>query len=74
MKWAENFTVGQLFRYVSYIKISNPESLCNFIYDKDMLSLVVNKKNKKKLLLLHRDKRENPSELLCEVSTMIITL
>ena len=47
MKWAENFTVGQLFRYVSYIKISNPESLCNFIYDKDMLSLVVNKKNKK---------------------------
>jgi hypothetical protein len=45
MKWAENFTVGQLFRYVSYIKISNPESLCNFIYDKDMLDLARNKKN-----------------------------
>ena len=74
MKWAENFTVGKLFGYVSYIKISNPESLYNFIYDKDMLSLVVNKKNKKKLLLLHRDKRENPSELLCEVSIIIITL
>ena len=45
MKWAENFTVGKLFRYVSYIKISNPESLCNFIYDKDMLNLVLKKKN-----------------------------
>jgi len=45
MKWAENFTVGKLFRYVSYIKISNPESLCNFIYDKDMLNLAINKKN-----------------------------
>ena len=45
MKWAENFTVGKLFRYVSYIKISNPESLCNFIYNKDMLNLVINKKN-----------------------------
>ena len=71
MKWAENFTVGKLFRYVSYIKISNPESLCNFNYDKDMLNLVINKKN---LLLLHKDKRENPSELPCEVSIMIITL
>ena len=58
MKWAENFTVGKLFRFVSYIKISNLESLCNFIYDKDMLDLARNKKN---LLLLHRDKRENPS-------------
>ena len=57
MKWAENFTVGKLFRYVSYIKISNPESLCNFNYVKDMLDLAINKKN---LLLLHRDKRENP--------------
>ena len=45
MKWAENFTVGKLFRYVSHIKISNPESLCNFIYDKDMLNLVINEKN-----------------------------
>ena len=71
MKWAENFTVGKLFRYVSSIKISNPESLCNFIYNKDMLNLVINKKN---LLLLHKDKRDNPSELLCGVSIMIITL
>ena len=45
MKWAENFTVGTLFRFVSYIKISNLESLCNFIYDKDMLNLAINKKN-----------------------------
>ena len=45
MKWAENVTVGKLFRYVSYIKISNPESPCNFIYDKDMLNPVINKKN-----------------------------
>ena len=45
MKWAENFTVGKLFRFVSYIKISNLESLCNFIYDKDMLNLVLNEKN-----------------------------
>ena len=58
MKWADNFTVGKLFRYVSYIKIPNPESLCNFNYVKDMLDLAINKKN---LLLLHRDKRENPS-------------
>ena len=71
MKWAENFTIGKLLRYVPCIKISNPESLCNFYYDKDMLNLVINKTN---LLLLHRDKREKPSELLCEVSTMIITL
>ena len=71
MKWAKNFKIGLLFRYVSYIKISNPESLFNIIYDKDMLNLVINKKN---LLLLHRDKRENPSELLCEVNIMIITL
>ena len=45
MKWADNFTVGKLFRFVSYIKISNLESLCNFIYDKDMLDLARNKKN-----------------------------
>ena len=45
MKWAENFTVGKLLRYVPYIKISNPESPCNFIYNKDMLNLVINKKN-----------------------------
>ena len=45
MKWAENFTVGKLFGYVSYIKISNPESLFNIIYDKDMLNLAINKKN-----------------------------
>ena len=44
MKWAENFTVGKLFRYVSHIKISNPESLFNIIYDKDMLNLVINEK------------------------------
>ena len=42
MKWAEFFTVG---RYVPGIKIANPESLFNFIYDKDMLNLVINKKN-----------------------------
>ena len=71
MKQSENFTVGRLFRYVSYIKISNPESLCNFNYVKDMLDLAINKKN---LLLLHRDKRENPSQLLCEVSIMVTTL
>ena len=45
MKWAENFIVGKLLRSVSHIKISNPESLCNFIYDKDMLNLVLKKKN-----------------------------
>jgi len=45
MKWAKNFTVGKILRYVSYIKISNPESLCNFIYDKDMLNPVINEKN-----------------------------
>lgn len=45
MKWAENFTVGNLLRYVPDIKISNPESLCNFNYEKDMLNLVINKKN-----------------------------
>ena len=45
MKWAENFTVGKLLRGVSCIKISNPESLFNFIYDKDMLNLVINEKN-----------------------------
>jgi len=55
MKWAENFTVGKLLRYVPGIKISNPESLCNFIYDKDMLNLVINEK--KSFLLLHRDNR-----------------
>ena len=45
MKWDENFTVGKLPRGVPCIKISNPESLFNFIYDKDMLNLVINKKN-----------------------------
>ena len=55
MKWAKNFTVGKLLRGVSCIKISNPESLFNFIYDKDMLNLVINEKNL--FLLLHRDKR-----------------
>ena len=45
MKWAKNFTVGKLLRGVSYIKISNPESLCNLIYDKDILDLARNKKN-----------------------------
>ena len=45
MKWAKNFTVGKLLRGVSYIKISNPESLCNFNYVKDMLNLVINTKN-----------------------------
>ena len=45
MIWAEIFTVGKLFKFVSYIKISNLESLCNFIYDKDMLDLARNKKN-----------------------------
>ena len=45
MKWAKNFTVGKLLRGVSCIKISNPESLFNFIYDKDMLNLVINEKN-----------------------------
>ena len=44
MKWAENFTVGKFIRYVPGIEISNPESLCNFNYDKDMLNLVINKK------------------------------
>ena len=61
MKWAKNFTVGKLLRDVSCIKISTPESMFNIIYDKDMLNLVINKTN---LLLLRRDKRENPSELL----------
>ena len=37
MKWAENFTVGKLLRYVPCIKISNLESLWNFNYDKDEL-------------------------------------
>jgi len=55
MKWAENFTVGKFIRYVPGIKISNPESLCNFNYDKDMLNLVINKKNPS--FLLHREKR-----------------
>ena len=45
MKWAENFTVGKFLRGVSCIKFSNPESLFNFIYDKDMLNLVINEKN-----------------------------
>ena len=45
MKWAENFTVEKLLRYVPYIKISNPESLGNFNYDKDMLNLVLSEKN-----------------------------
>ena len=45
MKWAENFTVGKLLRVVPCIKISNPESLFNFNYDKDMLNLVINEKN-----------------------------
>ena len=45
MKWAENFTVGKFIRYVPGIEISNPESLCNFNYDKDMLNLVINEKN-----------------------------
>ena len=45
MKWSENFTVGKLLRYVLGIKISNPESLFNIIYDKDMLNLAINKKN-----------------------------
>ena len=45
MRWAENFTVGKLLRHVPCIKISNPESLCNFNYDKDMLNLVINEKN-----------------------------
>ena len=45
MKWAENFTVGKLLRGVPCIKISNPESLFNFIYDEDMLNLVINEKN-----------------------------
>ena len=45
MKWAENFTVGKLLIFVPCIKISNPESLCNFNYDKDMLNLVINEKN-----------------------------
>ena len=58
MKWAENFTVGKFIIYVPSLKISNPESLCNFNYVKDMLDLAINKKN---LLLLHRDRRENPS-------------
>ena len=44
MKWAKNFTVGKLLRGVSYVKISNPESLCNFNYVKDMLNLVINEK------------------------------
>ena len=44
MKWAENFTVGKFLRGVPCIKFSNPESLFNFIYDKDMLNLVINKK------------------------------
>ena len=55
MKWAKNFTVGKLLRVVSCIKISDPESLFNFIYDKDMLNLVINEK--KSFLLLHREKR-----------------
>ena len=45
MKWSENFTVGKLLGYVPGIKISNPESLFNIIYDKDMLNLVINEKN-----------------------------
>ena len=45
MKWSENFTVGKFLRGVPCIKFSNPESLFNFIYDKDMLNLVINKKN-----------------------------
>ena len=45
MKWSENFTVGKLLRCVPGIKISNPESLFNIIYDKDMLNLAINKKN-----------------------------
>ena len=45
MKWSENFTVGKLLRYVPGIKISNPESLFNIIYDKDMLNLVINERN-----------------------------
>ena len=45
MRWAEKFTVGKLLRHVLCIKISNPESLCNFNYDKDMLNLVINEKN-----------------------------
>ena len=55
MKWAENFTVGKFLSYVHGIKISNPESLHNFNYDKDMLNLVINKKNPS--FLLHREKR-----------------
>ena len=46
MNWSENFTVGKLLRYVPGIKISNPESMFNIIYDKDMLNLVINKKKK----------------------------
>ena len=45
MIWAENFTIGKLLIYVPCIKISNPESLFNFIYDEDMLNLVINEKN-----------------------------
>jgi len=45
MKWAENFTVGKLLRYVPCLKISNLESLCNFNYDKNLLNLVINEKN-----------------------------
>ena len=45
MIWAENFTVGKLLIYIPCIKISNPESLYNFNYDKDMLNLVINEKN-----------------------------
>ena len=45
MKWSENFTVGKLLRYVLGIKISNPESLFNIIYDKDMFNLVINERN-----------------------------
>ena len=45
MKWAENFTVRKFLRDVPCIKISNPESLFNFIYDEDMLNLVINEKN-----------------------------
>ena len=45
MKWVENFTVGKLLRYVPCIKISDPESLCNFNYDKNMFNLVINEKN-----------------------------
>jgi hypothetical protein len=45
MKWAEKFTVGKLLRGVPCIKFSNPESLFNFIYDEDMLNLVINEKN-----------------------------